>query len=157
MEYAHHGDALVPRQQRFGQYTRSLMKALDVPVRISTDSARPSSKARTKIAPLTIIKDLDKLGLLNERHDVQLPSAPAALRADHRGRQVGPCAGAPAHRPRPSASVHRSGQHGVQLLLWMPPQGERAGDIVLADSTIFTTLFGGTDSLENFWRNLAMM
>ena len=32
MEYLHHGDALVPRQQRFGQYTRSLMKALDVPV-----------------------------------------------------------------------------------------------------------------------------
>jgi hypothetical protein len=26
MEYAHHGDALVPRQQRFGKYTRSLMK-----------------------------------------------------------------------------------------------------------------------------------
>jgi hypothetical protein len=23
MEYAHHGDALVPRQQRFGKYTRS--------------------------------------------------------------------------------------------------------------------------------------
>ena len=33
----------------------------------------------------------------------------------------------------------------------------RAGDIVLVDSTNFTTLFGGTDSLENFWRNLAMM
>src|SRR5262249_20594101 len=32
MEYAHHGDALVPRQQRFGQYTRSLLKGLDVPV-----------------------------------------------------------------------------------------------------------------------------
>src|SRR5216117_4010239 len=32
MEYRHHRDALVPRQQRFGQYTRSLMKALDVPV-----------------------------------------------------------------------------------------------------------------------------
>ena len=31
MEYAHHGDALVPRQQRFGQYTRSLMKALGSP------------------------------------------------------------------------------------------------------------------------------
>ena len=30
-------------------------------------------------------------------------------------------------------------------------------DILLADSTIFTTLFGGTDSLENFWKNLAMM
>jgi hypothetical protein len=32
MEYAHHGDALVPRQQRFGKYTRSLMKGLSVPV-----------------------------------------------------------------------------------------------------------------------------
>jgi hypothetical protein len=25
VEYLHHGDALVPRQQRFGQYTRSLI------------------------------------------------------------------------------------------------------------------------------------
>ena len=32
MEYAHHGDALVPRQQRFGRYTRSLMKGLGMPV-----------------------------------------------------------------------------------------------------------------------------
>jgi hypothetical protein len=39
----------------------------------------------------------------------------------------------------------------------MPPNGLRAGHIVMADSTIFTTLFGGTDSLANFWRNLARM
>jgi hypothetical protein len=38
----------------------------------------------------------------------------------------------------------------------MPPDANRAGDILLADSTIFTTLFGGVESLENFWRNLAM-
>jgi len=37
----------------------------------------------------------------------------------------------------------------------MPPGGSRAGDILLADSTIFTTLFGGSDSLDSFWRNLA--
>jgi hypothetical protein len=28
---------------------------------------------------------------------------------------------------------------------------------VLVDSTNFTTLFGGTDSLRNFWRNFALM
>jgi len=39
----------------------------------------------------------------------------------------------------------------------MPPNTQRAGDIVLVDSTNFTTLFGGTDSLENLWWNLAMM
>ena len=39
--------------------------------------------------------------------------------------------------------------------LWMPPSGTRGGDILLADSTVFTTLFGGTASLDRFWRNLA--
>ena len=29
--------------------------------------------------------------------------------------------------------------------------------IVLADSTIFTTLFGGTDSLETFWKNFTSL
>ena len=35
------------------------------------------------------------------------------------------------------------------------PSANRAGDILLADSTIFTTLFGGDESLETFWKNLA--
>ena len=49
MEYLHHGDTLVPRQQRFGQYTRSLMKALErSSASINTDSVRPSSRARRR-------------------------------------------------------------------------------------------------------------
>ena len=65
MEYLHHGDRLVPRQQRFGQYTRSLMKALDVPVH-NTYGLRPALVKGTKeIAPLTAFRDIDKLGLLN--------------------------------------------------------------------------------------------
>ena len=40
-EYLHHGDALVPRQQRFGQYTRSMMKGLGVPV-INQYGLRPA-------------------------------------------------------------------------------------------------------------------
>jgi hypothetical protein len=49
-----------------------------------------------------------------------------------------------------------SGNHELNMFLWMPPAGKRAGDILLADSTIFTTLFGGDDSLERFWKNLAI-
>src|SRR5438105_4937618 len=65
MEYAHHGDALVPRQQRFGQYTRSLMKALGVPV-MNQFGLRPAVvKGTTQIAPLTVNRDLDKIGLLH--------------------------------------------------------------------------------------------
>ena len=66
MEYLHHGDALVPRQQRFGQYTRSLMKALDVPVR-NQYGLRPALVPGTKeIAPLTAFRDIDSLGLLKD-------------------------------------------------------------------------------------------
>src|SRR6187401_3228376 len=65
MEYRHHGDELVPRQQRFSQYTRSLMKALDVPV-INQWGLRPAVVKGTKdISPLTAFRDLDKLGLLS--------------------------------------------------------------------------------------------
>jgi hypothetical protein len=39
----------------------------------------------------------------------------------------------------------------------MPPKGKRGGHTLLADSTGFTTLFGGTASLKHFWHNLAMM
>jgi hypothetical protein len=39
----------------------------------------------------------------------------------------------------------------------MSPNELRAGDVVLLDSTNFTTLFGGTESLKNLWRNFALM
>ena len=39
----------------------------------------------------------------------------------------------------------------------MPPNEQSAGDIVLVDSTNFTTLFGGKESLQNLWRNVALM
>jgi len=57
-------------------------------------------------------------------------------------------------RPHPFTAA---GNTEFNCLLWMPPDAQRSGNIVLVDSTNFTTLFGGTDSLENFWRNLALM
>jgi len=66
MEYAHHGDPLVPRQQRFGRYTRSLMKGLGTPVE-NRYGLRPAVvKGTDQIAPLTTMKDLDKRGWLND-------------------------------------------------------------------------------------------
>ena len=57
-------------------------------------------------------------------------------------------------RPHPFTIA---GNTEFNCLLWMPPNDQRAGDIVLVDSTHFTTLFGGTESLQNFWRNFALM
>ena len=57
---------------------------------------------------------------------------------------------------RRAAWPRYEGPERIQSPVWMPPDADRAGDIVLVDRLHnFTTLFGGTDSLKNFWRNLA--
>jgi len=158
IEFLHHGDPLVPRQQRFSQYTRSLMKALDVPV-YNKWGLRPAVApgGSNEIAPLTGFQDLDTLRLLDNvttfNFHPHLPhyelTAPEGDTLRVLGRQrVDPT------RPHPFTAA---GNTEFNALIWMPPAGQRAGDIVLVDSTNFTTLFGGTESLANFWRNVARM
>lgn len=155
IEYLHHGDRLVPRQQRFSHYNRSLMKALDVPVH-NTWGLRPAVVEGTpEIAPLTAFRDLDGLHLLDNvttlNFHPHLPhyelTAPESSSLRVLGRQL-----IDPNRPHPFTDA---GNTAFNALIWMPPNGSRAGDIVLIDSTHFTTLFGGTESLKNLWHNLA--
>src|SRR3954471_9270596 len=157
MEYRHHGDELVPRQQRFGQYTRSLMKGLDVPV-MNQFGLRPAVVKGTKqIVPLTANRDLDTLGLLEGvppfNFPLHLPHY-AVTNGDASSVQVLARQAVDLERPHPFTA---SGNTEFNSFIWMPPKDARAGHILMADSTIFTTLFGGTDSLANFWKNLARM
>jgi hypothetical protein len=156
-EYRHHGDPLVPRQQRFGQYTRSLMKGLGVPVH-NLWGLRPARVKETKeIAPLTPFRDLDKLGLLKNVPTLNFhPHLPHYELTTQDPKSVQLLARQPIDLDRPHPFT-AAGNTEFNCLLWLPPKERRAGDIVMVDSTNFTTLFGGTDSLENFWRNLAVM
>lgn len=155
MEYAHHGDPLVPRQQRFGKYTRSLMKGLNTPVE-NRWGLRPATVNRTnQIAPLTTMRDLDSKGWLEGVRTFNFhPHLPhyALTAADPGVIQV--LAKQPIDLSRPHPFIEE-GNREFNMFLWMPPNGGRAGDILFADSTIFTTLFGGDESLTNFWSNLA--
>ena len=156
-EYVHHGDPLVPRQQRFGQYTRSLMKGLGVPV-MNQYGLRPALVKGTKqIAPLHVHNELDKLGLLSGVTTFNFhPHLPhyALTTDDNKTAHVLTCQPIDLERPHPFTAA---GNTEFNSCIWMPPKGERGGHILLADSTIFTTLFGGTDSLEKFWKNFANM
>src|SRR5881394_1577869 len=157
MEYRHHGDELVPRQQRFSQYTRSLMTALGVPV-MNQYGLRPAVVKGTKqIAPLTVNKDVDRLGLLNGvttfNFHLHLPHY-ALTTQDTSSIHVLTRQPVDLERPHPFTAA---GNKEFNSCLWMPPRDTRGGHILMADSTIFTTLFGGTDSLANFWKNLARM
>jgi hypothetical protein len=133
------------------------MEALDVPVH-NTWGLRPAVVEGTNnIAPLTGFRDLDEPSLLNNvttfNFHPHLPhyelTAPESDSLRVLGRQR-----VDSNRPHPFIEA---GNTEFNALIWMPPLGERAGDIVLVDSTNFTTLFGGTDSLKNFWHNVATM
>jgi hypothetical protein len=155
MEYAHHGDPLVPRQQRFGLYTRSLMKGLGVPVE-NRWGLRPARAPETnQIAPLTAMRDLDKRGWLNDVTTFNFhPHLPHYALTTDDTKLVRVLARQPVDMTHPHPFTE-AGNREFNTFLWMPPSGTRAGDILLADLTIFTTLFGGTDSLDRFWNNLA--
>ncbi len=157
VEYLHRGDPLVPRQQRFSQYTRSLMTALDVPVHNKWGLRPAVTGENNEIAPLTGFPDLDAPRLLDKvstfnfhphltRYELTAPESDT-LRVLAR-QPIDPT------RPHPFTAA---GNTELNALLWMPPTGRRAGDIVMVDSTNFTTLFGGTDSLVSFWRNFSLM
>lgn len=156
MEYAHHGDPLVPRQQRFGRYTRSLMKGLGVPVE-NQWGLRPATIAgSSQLQPLSKVSDLDARGWLEGVATFNFhPHLPHyAVSSD--GRQaIHVLARQPIDLSHPHPFTE-AGNREFNMFLWMPPVGDRAGDILLADSTIFTTLFGGDDSLDRFWRNIAI-
>jgi hypothetical protein len=157
MEYRHHGDALVPRQQRFGKYSRSLMSGLGVPVenRYGLRPARDESTRR--IAPFFASRDQDTRGWLAGvtafNFHQHLPHY--ALTAEE-----SPSVRVLTRQPIDLAKPHpftEAGNREFNSFVWMPPDGRRAGDILMADSTIFSTLFGVDESLERFWKNLATM
>ena len=59
--------------------------------------------------------------------------------------RAGPAADRPVQPPHPFTEA---GNTEFNMFLWMPPGGERAGDVLVADSTVFSTLFGGDESLR---------
>jgi hypothetical protein len=155
MEYAHHGDPLVPRQQRFGKYTRSLMKGLGVPVE-NRYGLRPATlPGTTRTVPLSITHDLDTRGWLTGVgtfvFHMHLPHYAVSTENPN---IIHILARQPIDLSRPHPFIE-AGNSEFNMFLWMPPSDKRAGDILLADSTIFTTLFGGDESLTRFWTNLA--
>jgi hypothetical protein len=156
MEYLHHGDRLVPRQQRFTQFGRSLIKALAIPVHNTWGLCPALVKGTKETAPLNTFRDLDKLGLLKDVTTLSFHRHLPHYEITDKSRAVHVLARQPIEMERPHPFT-AAGNMEFNCLLWMPPEKQRAGDIVLVDSTHFTTLFGVTESLKNFWRNLATM
>jgi hypothetical protein len=154
MEYRHHGDRLIPRHQRFGLHIRTLMAGLGMPVE-NQYALRPLRDRETqKLAPLSINRDLDTKGWLNGVSTLNFHMhLPHYAVTDDSG-SVHVLGRQPIDMSKPHPFTE-AGNTELNMVLWMPPGGDRAGDVLFADSTIFSTLFGADESLHNFWRNIA--
>ncbi|HKN67735.1 MAG TPA: hypothetical protein VJW73_15735 [Gemmatimonadaceae bacterium] len=156
MEYKHHGDPLVPSQQRFGRYTRSLMKGLGLPVENQWGLHPATIKGTTQLQPLITSTDLDTRGWLEGVKTFNFhPHLPHYAVTTDDPKVIHVLARQPIDLSQPHPFTE-AGNRDFNMLLWMPPRGDRAGDILFADSTIFTTLFGGDESLDRFWKNIAI-
>jgi hypothetical protein len=133
------------------------MKGLGVPV-LNQFGLRPALVKGTKqISPLTINRDLDELQLLNGVTTFNFhPHLPHYALTSEDSKSVRVLTRQPIDLERSHPFVE-AGNTEFNSCIWMPPNTQRAGHILLADSTIFTTLFGGVESLETFWKNLATM
>jgi len=156
VEHAHHGDELVPRQQRFGQYALKLLQALDVPVE-NQWALRPATlpgEGPAKPVPLQIDRDLDTRGWLEgvDSFNFHMHMPHYALTRDD-GTALA-LARQPIDVSRPHPFIEAGGT-AFNTLVWAPPRGARAGDVLVVDSTVFSSLFGADASLERFWKNVA--
>lgn len=156
-EYRHHGDRLVPRQQRFGSFGLSLLRGLNIPVinQYGLNPARAEDSAEA--APLNIARDLDTARLLEGVTSFSLhPHLPHYALTGEPGDPVQVLATQkinPKARPHPFTDA---GNREFNALVVAPPTGTRAGTILVMDSTHFTgSLFGSSESLKRFWHNLA--
>ena len=107
------------------------------------------------IAPLSINRDLDTRGWLTGvtsfNFHMHLPHYALLTDDENAVKLLG-------RRPIDLARPHpfiEAGNREFNSFLWLPPNEERAGDILMADSTIFSTLFAGDESLQRFWKNIA--
>jgi hypothetical protein len=129
MEYLHHGDRLIPRHETFGTYCRSLMKGLGIPVDTrGWLEGVTTLNLHYHMPHYALTADDAKSAHVLARQSIDLSRPPHPFTEALNGK--------------------------INTFVWLPPNGNRAGDIMMADSTLFSTLFGADESLERFWKNI---
>ncbi|BBO35588.1 hypothetical protein [Lacipirellula parvula] len=155
VEHRHHSDQLVPAAQDIGGYARCLLEAIGVPVRnrfglnpATTPEGSPES---------IIVAPLDDLGVLADvstfNAHPHLPHLEIRPGAKGKVRVLAKQPINPLAAPHPFSRINTH----FDALLWAPPDGERRGQTVICDATLWSAAFGGLASLETLWRNLARM
>jgi hypothetical protein len=156
LEYRHHGDIFVGRQERYSGFARALFAAFDLPI-MNQWGLNPAKVAGTnEPAPLEIADDLDRPGLLRGVKTIgahaHLPHL-AVTTDDTKAVHV--LARQRINLDAPPHPWVQAGNREFNALVWLPPNGKRAADVLVTDLTRFMSIFGDKENLQKFWRNLA--
>lgn len=163
-EFAHHGDPLVPAQQRLGGFARALLKALGYPIenRYGLRPARTSDSADSALVPLTIRRDLDRHGVLTGvttfNGHLHLPHLFVPPEIENRvavlaEQPVDMSAGQTLRGDHP---FFQNGQRTFNAMLELTGP-ELAAPVFVCDATLWSSRFGGVGSLTALWTNLARL
>lgn len=152
-EFFHHGDRTIPPQQGFGGFGRSLLASLAVPVE-NRFGLHPAAEPDGSPAPIDIEANLDRLRILNGVATFNLhPHLPHFERLGDAAETMAVLA---RQRIDPTAPPHpftQSGRSTFDALLQSRP-GVFAGDVLVSDSTLWSSTNGGVDSLRRLWSNV---
>ena len=153
MEFLHHGDRVIPPEQRFSGFARSILAGLDVPVE-NRFGLRPAILPDGGPAPIECEPDLDRLGLLEGVTTFNShPHVPHFERCGAATEKLDVLA---RHRVDPDAPPHpftADGRATFDSLLQSRP-GVFRGHLLVGDTTLFTSTWGGVESLTRLWANL---
>ncbi|GAB1539218.1 hypothetical protein NUACC21_18840 [Scytonema sp. NUACC21] len=156
VEFQHHGDRLVPSQQRIGGFARSLLAGLGFDIKNHFGLNPAKCPKDNSPAPLRIFSDLDELKILQGVNTFNLhPHLPHYYVPDCLSKSVCILAKQLINPQAPRHPFTDAGNVDFNALLWIFPHGIQAGNLFVCDATLWSSAFGGVKSLEVFWRNLA--
>jgi hypothetical protein len=153
VEFIHHGDRLIPPEQRFSGFARSILTGLDVPVE-NRFGLRPATLPDGGPAPIECESDLDRLGLLEGVTTfTSHPHLPHFERCGTATEKLDVLARQRVDLDAPIHPFTANGRATFDSLLQSRP-GVFPGDLLVGDATLFTSTWSGVESLTRLWTNL---
>ncbi len=152
-DFFHHGDRTIPPQQRFGGFARSLLAGLGVPVE-NRFGLHPASEPDGSPATIEVEHGLDRLRLLSDVTTFNLhPHLPHFERLGDAAGKMEVLARQRIDLTAPPHPFTQGGRTTFDALLQSGP-GVFAGDLLVGDTTLWSSTASGVDSLRRFWTNV---
>jgi len=156
IEFHHHGDPAIPPRQAFGDFGLSLLNGLGLAVR-NRFGLHPAKSPDGSPAPLEIAGEFDRSGLLDGVATFNLHAhLPHLERLGDSLGKLDVLARQPIDMSAPPHPFTAGGRRHFDALLQSKPD-VFGGRVLVCDATTWSSMAGGLDSLQRFWRNVVTL